>query len=104
MRLIFSFLIFFCWSCSVSKKYDHYVGKTKDDLMNFEGTPSDIRSDTTMGEQIIYMKNIKFHNPKYLSVTEIITFYIDRESKVYKWSRWKYKETPPTAKPQSAID
>ncbi len=76
MRMMILFLIFSCLSCSVSKNYDKYIGQTRDYLISFEGTPSDIKRDTAVGEQIAYRKNFRLHNPKYLSVTDIVTFYV----------------------------
>ena len=91
-------------SCTVSKKYNQYIGKTRDYLIIVQGTPSDIKKDTAVGEQIAYWKELKLHNPKYLSVTEIVTFYVDNKSEVYKWSKRKYKQARPTPKPQLAIE
>ncbi len=88
----------------MSKNYDKYIGQTRDYLISFEGTPSDIKRDTAAGEQIAYRKNFRLHNLKYLSVTEIVTFYVNSKSEVYKWSKGKYKQTRLTAKPHLAIE
>ncbi len=104
MRMMTLFLIFSFVSCTASKKYNQYIGKSRDYLVIVEGTPSNIKNDTAVGEQIAYWKEVKLHNPKYLSVTKIVTFYVDTKSEVYKWSKRKYKRTYPPSRPQLAIE
>jgi hypothetical protein len=104
MRKMSFLLIFFCSSCLASKKYDNYIGKTRDYLVTVEGKPVDIKTDTLTGAKLSYWKAVKVHNPKYSSVTKIVTFYVNNNNEVYKWSTWKDKETGPTGKPPMAIE
>ncbi|MEO7446197.1 MAG: hypothetical protein ABIT96_04940 [Ferruginibacter sp.] len=91
-------------SCTASKNYNQYIGKTRDSLVSVEGTPTVIKNDTAVGEQLAYWKEIKMHNPKYSSVNEIVTFYIDDKNEVYKWTKGKYKNAGPTPKPKLGIE
>ena len=104
MRTALYLLIFLCLSCSASKKYNRYIGQTKDYLISAEGTPGEIKTDTIGNERIIYLKKVKLHNPRYSSVTNFITFYIDSANKVSRWTKYTFKETPPTDKPKMAMD
>jgi hypothetical protein len=103
MRKMLLLLTIFCSSCLGSKKYDSYIGKTRDYLITIEGKPSDIKTDT-LGAKLFYWKTVKVHNPKYSTVTKIVTFYVNNNDEVYKWSAWKDKETGPTGKPPMAIE
>jgi hypothetical protein len=64
MRLIVVF-ISFCLSCTPTKKYNGYIGKSKHFLINAEGVPSSARIDSSEGEIISYWKGVKLHTPKY---------------------------------------
>jgi hypothetical protein len=70
-------VIVFCFSCGAAKKYAVILEKQKNDLINFEGSPSNIREDTIQDEMLVYWQGVRLHNPKYTSVTRIITFYIN---------------------------
>jgi len=98
MRIYGLLLLAILFSCgSLNRKYNHYKGKPRAYLINQEGLPNYSLADG-INEKLIYVREKKIHNPKYVEVYEYTYFFVDSNKIVQYWKKQVVKTkvfTPP---------